>query len=73
MNRNIILQTRTQLIVDYVIQVYTHRLNVSLQYIPESTADQRISTSNNTKVGPRKLTTQMLKSTAEQKIRITIT
>ena len=61
------------MIVDYVTQIYTYRLNLSLQYIPESIADQRISTSNNTNDGPRKPTTQMLKSTANQKIRITIT
>ena len=73
LNRNIILQTRMQPIVNYVIQTYAYRLNVSLQYTQGSTADPRTSTTNNTKVGPCNLTTQMLKPTADQKISITIT
>jgi len=50
----------------------THRLSVSLQYAQGSIADQRISTTNNTNVGPCKLTTQMLNPTADQKTRITV-
>jgi len=37
-----------------------------------NTADQRKSTTNSTNIGPCKLTTQMLKHTADQKTRIAV-
>ena len=61
-----------QPIVNYAKQTYTHRLSVSLQYVQGSTADQRISTTTNTNIGPCKFTTRMLKPTAVQKTRITV-
>ena len=64
--------SNTQPTVNHAIQTDTHRLSVSLQYAQGSIADQRISTTNNTNVGPCKLTTQMLNPTADQKTRITV-
>ena len=54
------------------MQTDTHRLSVSLQYAQGSTADQIISTTDNTNVGPCEVTIQMLKPTADQKTRIAV-
>jgi len=59
--------SNTQPTVNHAIQTDTHRLSVGLQYVQGITADQRIRTTNNNKVGPCKLTTQMFKPTADQK------